>query len=38
MDLDDRSLADRMARLPPEKPPPAAADVTLFGLLVVEPQ
>ena len=36
MKLDDRSLAERLARLPPEAPRPAAADVTLFALLVVE--
>jgi hypothetical protein len=38
MKLDDRSLADRLARLPLEAPRPAAVDVTLFGLLVVEPK
>jgi hypothetical protein len=29
---------DRLARLPLEAPRPAAVDVTLFGLLVVEPK
>ena len=38
MSLDDRSLADRVARLPVETARPAAAEVTLFGLLIVEPQ
>ena len=38
MNLDDRSLADRVARLPLETPRSAGAEVTLFGLLVVETQ
>ena len=38
MKLDDRNLVDRLARLPLEAPRPAAVDVTLFGLLVVEPK
>jgi hypothetical protein len=38
MNLGDRDLVDRLARLPVEAPRPAAADVTLFGLLVVEPE
>ena len=36
MNLDDRTLVGRLARLPQEAPPPAAVDVALFGLLVVE--
>ena len=36
--LDDRGLMDRLARLPVEASPPAVAAVTLFGLLVVEPE
>jgi hypothetical protein len=37
INLGDRNLVDRLARLPVEAPLPAAAEVTLFGLLVVEP-
>ncbi|HSE53926.1 MAG TPA: helicase-related protein [Gemmatimonadales bacterium] len=38
MKLEDRSLVDRLARLPLEAPRPAAVDVTLFSLLIVEPE
>jgi hypothetical protein len=38
MQLDDRSLMDRLVRLPPEAPRPAAVDVSLFCLLAVEPE
>ena len=36
--LDDRSLTDRLARLPREAPRPGAVEVALFCLLTVEPE
>ena len=38
MTLDDRGLVDRLSRLPGEASRPAAVDVTLFSLLIVEPE
>ena len=36
--LDDQSLMDRLVRLPLEAPRPVAMEVSLFGLLTVEPE
>jgi superfamily II DNA/RNA helicase len=38
INLGTQDLLDRLARLPAEAPRPVAVDVTLFGLLVVEPE